>query len=96
MKMNYDERETEYVKFMKNRTAIGKLHDQCVSYGLDYSGPGWMNWADAADEFAKMSWDYDHGVEFKQESLTRLYNMKLPNNIIVVKRIIKLTRIGIE
>jgi len=94
--MEYDERETNYSKFIKNRTAILKLYKQCVSYGLDNSGVEWMDWMNAGDEFAKIAYDYDHGFHFKQDTLTKLYNIKLPENIILVKRIIKLTRLEVE
>ena len=96
MKMIYDERETSTAKYMKNRTALGELYKQCISYGLDNCGPLWMDWMNAGDQFTKISYDYDHGVKFNQETLTNLYNMKLPENLLLVKRIIKLTRLGVE
>ena len=96
MIMEYNEKETEYAKFTKNRTALGKLYNQCVSYGLDNCGPLWIEWCNIGDEFSKISYDYSHGKKFNQNTLTKLYNMKLPENIVLAKRIIKLIKLEIE
>ena len=94
--MEYDERETKMSKFIKNREALGNLYTMCISYALDHSGEGWIEWMNAGDEFAKIFYDYSHGVKIKQEILTKLYNIKLPNNIIVANRLLKLIKLENE
>lgn len=94
--MEYDERETDYVKYIKNRTVLGNLHNQCISYGLNHSGDGWMDWMNAGEEFAKIQYDYEHGNNINLDVLIKSYNITLPNNIIVVQRLIKLIRITNE
>ena len=95
--MEYDEKETELAKYLKNSTALRNLYKQCISYGLNNSGEEWTDWINAGDEFAKISFDiYHHGFKFKQETLTKLYNMKLPNNIIVVNRVLKIIKLDNE
>ena len=53
--MEYDEKETELAKYLKNSTALRNLYKQCISYGLNNSGEEWTDWINAGDEFAKIS-----------------------------------------
>jgi len=94
--MVYDERETDYVKHIKNRTALGKLYDQCVSHGLNCSGEGWMEWTKLADEFVSILYDLEHGRKINLDILIKSYDTKLPNKIIVVQRLIKLMKMTNE
>ena len=94
--MIIDSEVEKKARMLTCRFSLLKLIVQCNKHSQEefsISIDSWLKWHELKKEFKKLLEDYDNGCKLNEELLIKIYDMKLTNNPIIVKRLIKLIRI---
>ena len=95
--MEYSEEVYKKSRNLKIRFSLVKLRDQCNSkiefYQYNENYLTIFDWVLLKRDFIKLLSDYDNGINLNEELILKIYDIKLNNNILSIKRLIKLIKI---
>jgi len=96
-----DEKDIKYSRVLTCRYTLLKLIDQCNGYIYNNEPAIYMSkdlinfcdWLTLRKDIEKLLLYYDNGGEINEDFCISLYDIKITNNPILVKRLIKLIKI---
>jgi hypothetical protein len=95
--MIYSEEVYKKARNLKIRYSLIKLRDQCdfkiENFKENEKYLNIFDWISLKKDFKKLISDYDEGINLNEELILKMYDIKLNDNIISIKRLIKLIRI---
>jgi len=94
--IEYSQKDIEQGKILKNRFTLLKLREHCASMSakeFSININNWIQWRSLNKELDNLLDYYDNGGKINEDLLIKLNDKKLENNLITVKRLVKLIRI---
>lgn len=96
--MEYSTETLHRARNLKIRFSLVKMRDQCNSKieNFHHSHRPYsdiFDWVDLKKEFIKLLSDYDKCIKLNEEFIIQLYNIKFNDNILAIRRLIKLIKI---
>jgi len=96
--IEYSDDVIEKSRNLKIRFSLVKMRDQCESKIQNFilfhnTFSNMCEWQNFKQQFNNLLHDYDSGIKLNDELIIKLYDIKFNNNLIAIKRLIKLIKI---